>query len=138
MVIIALVMMFLMKNKEKRKEIVRRMSRVYANNNPILFVIDGENGDDDDDDLSSSDDVPNHVQHQEIQLIEYVTHQDSSVIAESAAACATKPIEEQVTDQKKQQLQSSPKPMKGILRTQLSLSLPHGIDQIHLKNNGNI
>ena len=35
----------MMKNKDKRKEIVRRMSRVYVNNNPILYVI--ESNDDD-------------------------------------------------------------------------------------------
>lgn len=36
---IILVVTFMMKNKDKRKEIVRRMSRVYANN-PILCVME--------------------------------------------------------------------------------------------------
>lgn len=39
---IALLVMFMMKNKDKRKEIVRRMSRVYANN-PILCVMESNN-----------------------------------------------------------------------------------------------
>ncbi|UXI18942.1 dehydrodolichyl diphosphate synthase-like [Sarcoptes scabiei] len=39
-----LMIMFLMKNKDRRKDIVRKMSHVYANNHPILYVMENHNG----------------------------------------------------------------------------------------------
>src|SRR6218665_3368990 len=91
-----LVTIFMMKNKDKRKEIVRRMSRVYGNN-PILFVMDSNN------DFENQSASPTYLNSSPSYL-------KPNFITTNSRMSSTSSI--------------------PVNRSKLSLSLPHGINQI--------
>lgn len=85
-----MVLIFMMKNKDKRKEIVRRMSRVYGNN-PILYVMDNNS-------VGSNIFTVNNGLNNELEE----------------------------------------KRPASLVKSKLSLSLPHGIDLLHNNIRGDI
>lgn len=113
-VMLIMLIMFLMKNKDKRKEIVRRMSRVYANNNPILYVMDTDT------DSQSANDSAASLADSRLSSPPPVCQQMSTIMgmsnSPSMGAVASYP--------------ESRQQHSGSIRSKLSLSLPQGIDQI--------
>lgn len=104
-----LVVMFLKKNKYKRKEIVQKMSHAYANNHPILFVMENNGGADSPTTTNSSFgdvDFNNHHHHN------HHHHPHHNPFPEQYRTC--------------------PSPMKS----KLSLSFPQNIEQLHKNFNG--
>ena len=95
-VMVILVTIFMMKSKDKRKEIVRRMSRVYGNN-PILFVMDSNN------DFENPSASPTYLSSRSSYLKPSFINQNSRISSTSSIP---------------------------VNRSKLSLSLPHGINQI--------
>nr|XP_046914288.1 uncharacterized protein LOC124495019 [Dermatophagoides farinae] len=91
-----LLIMFLTKSKDRRKEIVRRMSEAYANNHPILYAME-KNGTESPTNSNSS------VDSSQPNLNNMIIATDSMIIQE---------------------------PIRS-LKSQLSLSLPHGIERLH-------
>ncbi|OTF80526.1 hypothetical protein BLA29_009558 [Euroglyphus maynei] len=93
LIMFILLIMFFTKSKDRRKEIVRRMSEAYANNHPILYAMEN-NG------------------------TESPTNSNSSV--DSSSPNLNNII---IPD-------TIIRPISS-LKSQLSLSLPHGIERLH-------